>query len=92
MAALSRTTTSKRYDLHILREEDEEERKREADFRVSLTGIDPAPGAPSPWRHHRALAQGARVQVQLRQDDLPEVLRMFDQIAESAAVVRERLT
>ncbi|EAT86934.2 hypothetical protein SNOG_05870 [Parastagonospora nodorum SN15] len=38
-------------------------------------GVDSALGPPSPWRHHRAFAQGARLQVQLRQDDLPQVLR-----------------
>ena len=42
---------------------------------VVSTGVDSPPGPPSSWRYHRALAQGARVQVQLRQDDLPQVLR-----------------
>ena len=40
-------------------------------------GIDSAPGAPSPWWSHRAIAQGPGLQVQLRQDDLPKVLRTF---------------
>ncbi|KAJ7902623.1 hypothetical protein B0H14DRAFT_3851608, partial [Mycena olivaceomarginata] len=38
-------------------------------------GVDAPPRAASPWRHHRAVAQGARQQVQLRQADLPQVLR-----------------
>ncbi|OTB13212.1 hypothetical protein K445DRAFT_337106, partial [Daldinia sp. EC12] len=38
-------------------------------------GVYPPPGPPSPWWYHRALAQGSRLQVQLRQDDLPQVLR-----------------
>ncbi|KAG0282606.1 hypothetical protein BGZ98_006693, partial [Dissophora globulifera] len=37
-------------------------------------GVDPPLGAPSPWWYHRALAQGFGFQVQLRQDDLPQVL------------------
>lgn len=38
-------------------------------------GINSPSGAPSPRRHHRALAQGARKQIQLRKNDLSEMLR-----------------
>ncbi len=38
-----------------------------------LSGINPPPRPPSPRRHHRALAQGAGLQDELRQDDLPEM-------------------
>merc|ERR1712086_493104 len=38
-------------------------------------GIHTPPRAPSPWRHHRAQHEEARREVQLRQDDLPQVLR-----------------
>merc|ERR1711924_326079 len=38
-------------------------------------GVDPSLGASSPRRSHGAVARRARAQAQLRQDDLPEVLR-----------------
>ncbi|KAH8632123.1 hypothetical protein IG631_13806 [Alternaria alternata] len=38
-------------------------------------GVNPPLGPPSPWWYHRAFAEGACLQVQLRQDDLPQVLR-----------------
>lgn len=41
--------------------------------RSSTLGIHPPPRPPSPRRHHRALAQGPSVQIQLRQDGLPEM-------------------
>lgn len=48
------------------------------DGRLTYTsGIHPPPGPSSPWWYHRALAQGPRFQVQLRQERLPQVLRAF---------------
>merc|ERR1712098_551346 len=38
-------------------------------------GVHSSPCSPSPWWYHRAIAQGPCFQVQLRQDDLPKVLR-----------------
>ena len=38
-------------------------------------GIHTSPRPPSPRRPHRAVSQGACQQVQLREDDLPQVLR-----------------
>ena len=40
-----------------------------------LTGINTSPRPPSPRRHHRTIPQSACLDLQLRQDDLPEVLR-----------------
>jgi hypothetical protein len=45
-----------------------------------IVGIDPASSAPSPWWYHRAIAQSPRLQVQLRQDDLPKVLRTLSHV------------
>ena len=42
---------------------------------VTPLGIDPPPRPPSARRHHRAVPQGPGVKVQLREDDLPKVLR-----------------
>jgi len=49
--------------------------KKDRKLTTCLTGVNPPPGPPSARWYHRAIAQGTRVQVQLRQDDLPEVLR-----------------
>merc|ERR1711935_708117 len=38
-------------------------------------GFHPPLGAPPPWWRHRALASCPGAEVQLRQDDLPQVLR-----------------
>jgi hypothetical protein len=38
-------------------------------------GIDTSSRPPSPRRYHRALPQSSGLQVQLRKDDLPQVLR-----------------
>lgn len=37
--------------------------------------VHSSPGAASAWWHHRALPQDAGPEVQLRQDDLPQVSR-----------------
>jgi hypothetical protein len=42
---------------------------------VAKPGINAPPRPTSPWRYHRTLAQGSRQQVQLREDDLSEMLR-----------------
>jgi ubiquitin len=42
---------------------------------TAYIGVDPAPGPPPAWRYHRALAEGSSLQVQLRQEHLPQVLR-----------------
>lgn len=42
---------------------------------LNNTGINSPLGPPSSWRSDRALSQGPSQQVQLRQDDLPKVLR-----------------
>lgn len=42
-----------------------------------ITGVHPSPGPPSPWWSDRALPEGLGLQVQLREDDLPQVLRMY---------------
>jgi hypothetical protein len=44
------------------------------DFSRSI-GVHPSPGPPSPWWYHRAFPQGPRLQVQLREVHLPQVLR-----------------
>jgi hypothetical protein len=38
-------------------------------------GVYSSLSPPSPWRHHRTISQGPCQQIQLRKDDLPEVLR-----------------
>ena len=38
-------------------------------------GVDPPPGPAPARRHHRALAPHVGAKVQLRKDDLPQVLR-----------------
>ncbi|CAI5444409.1 unnamed protein product [Caenorhabditis angaria] len=38
-------------------------------------GVDPSLGSPSSWRNHRAIAPSTCRQVQLRQANLPQVLR-----------------
>ncbi|KAF8863192.1 hypothetical protein BDZ45DRAFT_136726 [Acephala macrosclerotiorum] len=40
-----------------------------------LIGIDSPPCSSSPWWYHRAISQSPCLQVQLREDDLPQVLR-----------------
>ncbi|KFY00266.1 hypothetical protein O988_03423 [Pseudogymnoascus sp. VKM F-3808] len=42
---------------------------------MDILGIDSPPCPPSPWWYYRAIAEGPGLQVQLRQDDLPQVLR-----------------
>lgn len=44
-------------------------------------GVHPSPCPPSPWWYHRTLSQGPRLQVQLREVDLPQVLRTFNPMA-----------
>jgi hypothetical protein len=44
-------------------------------YYLRLTGIDSPSRPPSSRWYHRALAQGPGLQVQLREDDLPQVLR-----------------
>jgi hypothetical protein len=44
-------------------------------IRDNRAGVNSALGPPFAWRYYRAIAQSARLEVQLRQDDLPEVLR-----------------
>jgi hypothetical protein len=39
------------------------------------TGINASFGTPTSRRYHRAIAQGSGLKVQLREDDLPKVLR-----------------
>ncbi|PYI36481.1 ubiquitin-domain-containing protein [Aspergillus indologenus CBS 114.80] len=43
--------------------------------RLIFAGVHPSPRPPSPWWYHRALPQGPRLQVQLREVHLPQVLR-----------------
>ena len=38
-------------------------------------GINPPPGPPPPRRDYRTQSEGAREQIQLRKDDLSEMLR-----------------
>ncbi|KAK2011209.1 hypothetical protein LZ32DRAFT_348319 [Colletotrichum eremochloae] len=91
MAAPSPTTTSRRsvdFGALGIRMERKERRwgiednggtihgKRERKL-TQRTGVHPPLGPPPPWWYHRAFAQGSCLQVQLRQDDLPQVLRKW---------------
>lgn len=40
-----------------------------------IAGVNPPLGSPTSRWYHRAIAQGSCLQVQLRKDDLPKVLR-----------------
>lgn len=56
------------------------------------TGVDSPPRPPSAWRHHRAVAEGACQQVQLREDDLPQVLCSSVSVSRSTAKSRSAVS
>lgn len=49
------------------------------DFNGTITGVNPSSRPPPPRWYYRALAQGPRVQVQLREADLSQVLRKYNE-------------
>ena len=44
---------------------------------TAFLGVNPPPRPPPSRRYHRAVSEDPGLEVQLRQDDLPQVLRMF---------------